>query len=958
MSYKISENFSLTKTERIPSRKTKVYFYSHKKTGAQIIYMKNANENASFGTFFKTPAHNNKGTTHILEHLVFSGSKNFPKGDILDYIKNNSLVSFVNAATYIDTTLYYFASSFEKDFLNVLNMYLDFIYFPILDEEMFKREAFFYTKNKNEYNFNGIVFNEMKNNLLTLNSKIYDTLREMFETGPYSYESGGDPLDIVDLTNDEIKKYHKKYYHPSNSYTVIFGKINEKKVFEKLNEVYSQFEKSENFDLKPAVPTFKNKKIEVEYQSPDVNDRGNFSKYYLFKDITSEEDFVLLKSGISTLLNFDFSPVAKDLQDSKLLNSFSLILSDDLKYPVLIISCKGVMKENIEKLENLLDASIKKHTTNISNEIKEILLKKLELYYKELEFSKNQGVYETSQILEKWKNDFDPLILRRGLKTLSLYKKSLKEKNLEKFIMKAFSDAQTLSARFNPSKNLLDEYNQKISDKLQQKLKNLDSDKLNQEILNFEKKGDNINDSNVYPNIKKLSIKDLKVDVLEFPIKVKDSMYYTEVTSEDIFRLKLGFDISKIDSSKYFYLETYLDLLTKTGIKKHNYMEFGKLTSKIIPNFHVYSEFFKDCKTDKYNFYAIFNLTFLLTDKDKVLDLILELKNDIYFEKDWVLFCLREKLEEIEQTMVQKPERFGLLLAKSLVSPSNYYSYQTESLPYYEKLKNIITDFENNYENFFEELKKIHELILSQNCFLYYATSKNYLEDGRVFLKNFVDKLNLKVVTKEKIQSFTYPDYEKAYKNSPDETYNHFISNSENNFVIVSFKYDKVSKDYKDLLPTTELYIDKYLWDNVRIKGKAYSYLMNYNISSNSSYFQSIRDPNIDKTIDCFSNYQKSYNINKLKKKDYEKLKLQKLSEYKLILTNNKLFSITIYNFLSNHDFEYRKSILERLKSMKFIEYKDLFHHLKKVVKKFVVVVATEKNLSKSKHKFITTKFK
>jgi Zn-dependent M16 (insulinase) family peptidase len=957
MTFKISKHFSLSKTERLKSKNTVVYFYEHIKTGAKIIYLKNKNQNSSFGTFFKTPANNDKGTTHILEHLVFSGSKNFPKGDVLEYIKDNSLASFFNASTYTDATLYHFASSFEKDYLNVLDMYLDFMYFPNLEDKMFKREAFFYTKNKDEFNFNGIVFNEMKDNLLTLNSKITNTVKEMFKPGPYTYESGGNPLDIVDLTNDEIKEYHKKYYHPSNSYTIIFGDINPKKVFQKLDEVYSHFEKLDGFNFPQPEPTFENKKIEVAYQSSDTKDVGNFTKYYLFKDITTEEDFVSLKSGIVALFRFDFSPVTKDLNESKLLISFSTGLDGKLNYPVLYVSCQGVKKDDIEKLELLLDTSIKKHIKNIPNEIKEIILKKHELKYKELEFSENQGINESNKILEKWKNNLDPLIENRGLKTLDIYKKVLSGKKLEKFLEKKFSEIQTLSVRFSPSKNLLENYNQEISRKLQEKLKCLDLNLLSKEIDDFEKEDEEKKESFKYKNYKKLTTKDLKLKEYEFPVSIKDSIYYVEVPSEDIFRLKLNFDISQIEPSKFFYLETYLELISKTGTKNNNYIEFGKLTSRSIPFFHIHSRFVKDYISDNYNFYAVFNFIFLLTDKDKVLDLILEFKNDIYFEKDWVLFCLREKLEEIEQTMVQKPVRFGLLLAKSLISPDNYYSYQTESLPHYERLKDIVLNFDEKFEDFKEELLKIHKYIFSQNCLTYYATSKKYLSEGHDFVKKYCDKLDIKVVTKDKIENFSYPEYESNYKNSSSENYYHFTSNSESNFVIVTYKYADVERDKRELMHTIELYLERYLWDKIRVKGKAYGFNQEYTYSSNSTRFMSIRDPNIDLTIDTFSNYKKNYDISKFKKKDFDKLKLQELSKYKLIMTNSILYSYTFNNFLSNRDFDHRKRILSRLKELSFVEYKNLFELLKNVMKKFVVVVATEKNLSKSKHKFITKKF-
>ena len=114
MSFKISDYFQLIKKEKIKESKTTVLFFEHKKTKASVIYFQNENENATFGTFFKTPPENSKGTTHILEHSVFEGSKKYDQENSLDFIMNNSLASNFNAMTFPDKTMYFFAPHFRK----------------------------------------------------------------------------------------------------------------------------------------------------------------------------------------------------------------------------------------------------------------------------------------------------------------------------------------------------------------------------------------------------------------------------------------------------------------------------------------------------------------------------------------------------------------------------------------------------------------------------------------------------------------------------------------------------------------------------------------------------------------------------------------------------------------------------------------------------------------------------
>ena len=158
MKFQVSNSFNLYKKDRIPEKDTKVFFYEHKKNKAKVLFYDCENVNAAFGIYFKTPVTDSTGITHILEHAVFEGSRKYNQRGNLDYLLNNSLSTFLNAGTFQDRTMYYFSSSFKKDFLNIMDIYLDFVFFPTLDENTFKREGYFYKKEDGKYQFNGYKF--------------------------------------------------------------------------------------------------------------------------------------------------------------------------------------------------------------------------------------------------------------------------------------------------------------------------------------------------------------------------------------------------------------------------------------------------------------------------------------------------------------------------------------------------------------------------------------------------------------------------------------------------------------------------------------------------------------------------------------------------------------------------------------------------------------------------------
>lgn len=954
MSFKISEKFTLTKKENLKDLKTQVYFYEHKKTKASVIYIKNDNENMSFGTFFKTPALNNKGTTHILEHCVFTGSEKFNKGDIMDFIKDNSLASFYNAGTYIDATLYYFASSFHKDYFNLMNLYLDFVFFPKLDLEKFRREASFFQKTDDKIDFNGIVFNEMKDSLHSYDSKMWYTISEFFKPGPYSFESGGNPLDIVDLTVDEIRDYHKKYYHPTNSNTIVFGKINQKKTFSILDEVFSKFDLQDELVSIQVTPVPENKNLEVLYQASGEKPVKNFIKYYLLRGIHSEEDFLSLELGINSLFLFDFSPVKRELEDSKLAANIKYELMTDLRYPIVMVICNGVVDGKEQELERLIDASLRKHSKNLNPEIKEILYKKEELRFKEIQFSLNQGIHAITSMIGKLKLGYDPLIGIRGKKTLKLVEKIIKGKRLEKFLIENFLTSQSLSVIFEPSETLLENYKKELNEKLAKKIAEHDIRELEKQIIKHEKEiEDSSNNKNyTYDEIKNLRTKDLDISLKDFIVKERDSILYSEIDSSDITRLKLIFDISNLDESKYFYLNIYKRVAEQLGTKNFSFEEFSKINEKHLADFRYYTDFVQNIESREDLFTFNLFVKFLAHDSKQTVAYLKEYKENIVFEKDRIYFILKKLLTRKKIELENSPENYAVPFAKSFHSPVAYFDYHEVSFPFLEKLEDLVDNFNESFETLSKELSEIHEFIFNQKCCLYFGTSKDNFSNSFNTTKEVIDSLKLKNATYKSFEKYVYKEYEYFKKNLPAESYYHMNSNSDSNSNIMSLLYKDISNDDLNVLYSAGLYLNDYLWKRVRILGGAYHSSWRFDDEYGSSCFYSFSDPNIDKTIKTYDNFKNKYDISKLSKNSFEKLKVKGLAKYKMIYTNSMIFNLGVLSLLSNKTFDLRKKLLDRVLKSDLNQYKELFNNLVNVVSKVVVVISSKDNLKKSKYKY------
>ena len=209
--------FELMKKEELPDISATGYLMHHIKSGANLCYLQSADQNKVFSICFKTPPQDDCGTPHILEHSVLCGSRKYQAKDPFNELAKGSLNTFLNALTYADKTMYPIASCNEKDFRNMMDVYLDAVFFPNIYQKkgIFLQEGWRYETTAQGTEVTGVVFNEMKGALSDPESRLANVIaRSMFGETTYGFESGGDPNAIVDLTYTEFLDFHRRYYHP------------------------------------------------------------------------------------------------------------------------------------------------------------------------------------------------------------------------------------------------------------------------------------------------------------------------------------------------------------------------------------------------------------------------------------------------------------------------------------------------------------------------------------------------------------------------------------------------------------------------------------------------------------------------------------------------------------------------------------------------------------------------
>src|SRR5713226_715704 len=195
----------------------------HERTGARHIHIECPDDNNGFAVYFPTAPKDSTGVAHILEHVVLAGSQRYPVRDPFFSMTRRSLATFMNAMTSADWTMYPFSTRNTKDFMNLLDVYLDAAFFPRLSEDSFKQEGIRFefedpADPKSGLRYKGVVFNEMKGGLASPGAAVDRAMRRtLFEGLPYAHLSGGDPQDIPNLTWEQLRKFHATHYHASNS---------------------------------------------------------------------------------------------------------------------------------------------------------------------------------------------------------------------------------------------------------------------------------------------------------------------------------------------------------------------------------------------------------------------------------------------------------------------------------------------------------------------------------------------------------------------------------------------------------------------------------------------------------------------------------------------------------------------------------------------------------------------
>lgn len=862
----------------IQDLKCNAYEYKHPKTGARLIYLDNNNEDKMFSVTFRTPAKDDTGINHIIEHSVLQGSKNYPVKDPFIEMSKRSLNTFLNALTGCDYTMYPVSSKNNKDFENLMSIYLDAVFYPniIKDKRIFQEEGWRYELNstEEELKYNGIVYNEMKGNYsnpqVILNRAVAQSL---FSDISYKYESGGYPEEIPNLTYEKLVNTYKEYYTPANSYFYLSGNLNIENTLKFIGENYlNNFDKKEvNTKIQFQKPFDERKIKTVEYSVQEgipTENKTYLSSNYVVDTITNKDTalgFVILQT---LLTGMPSSPVSKALKENGFGESISCQYNIQYQQPVFSINAQNTDESKKEKFQKVIDETLKDIVKKGFD--KDLLNSVLNVY--ELSNRTIKGDFAlmyNNLIIRSWIYDGDPTLYLNINSDMANIKDKIKKGYLEGLIQKYLLDNKHSSLVVLKTVHGLEEKKEaELKAKLVQiksSLSKEDIHKLMQETKELNKWQETPNSQEALKTLPSLTCEDINSKAKEYTTIEKEEngikILYHPIFTNGVDYIRLYFDTTKVPQEKLGYLYLLEEILGNLDTKNYTKEDLAEEVLNNSGGISIGNSTF--VKSGDNNIYYPKMVVKILALKEKIPKSFELLKEIIYDSK------LNDKArvkETIGNMKIMKEAQ--LMSSADAMAMQKVLSYMSESGKY------------NDYMN--EEFYKFL-------CDL----DKNFNSKGDEIIKNLEEVRNLVFNKQDMIASYTgeekdYPNFSENFKNFSNNLRNQqlesqkyiFDSSDINEGIMTSSKVQYVVKggDLKKagyetngkLQVLANILQGGYLWNNIRIKGGAYG--ANVSIDNSNVIFSSYRDPNLKETLDTIDEipeYLKNFNASEEEMTDY-----------------------------------------------------------------------------------------
>lgn len=837
--------------------------FLHEKSGARLLYLQNDDDNKVFSISFRTPPKDSTGIPHILEHSALCGSRKFPSKEPFIELAKGSLNTFLNAMTFPDKTMYPVASRNSKDFSNLMDVYLDAVFHPNIYQypEIFMQEGWHYELESRDIPiaYKGVVYNEMKGLFSTPESVLFRKILEsLFPDTAYGHESGGDPEVIPNLTYEQFISFHRRHYHPSNSYIVFYGDGDLLEHLRVLHEGYLQdFEKIPVDSEIALQPPFKEpREMESSYPvlpNEETKDKTFLSLNFAVDRATNPEMMLAFTILEYLLLETPAAPLKKALQDAGIGKDVFGAFEKDILQPIFSVVVKNSNSDQratfksivFETLSGLVKNGIDKKQIEAAINIHEFRLRESDFR------GLPKGIVYCIAVLGSWLYEGDPFSHLQYEPTLVKVKKALTEEYFENLIQKYLigNSHQSLVAVV-PEKGLTERKVKEVQEELDSYKKGLSDEQIHnlvKQTAELKRRQTTPDSPEDLKKIPLLSLSDIDPESDQLPLEETDQekvrVLHHPLFTSGIAYVNLFFDTSSVSQEDMPYISLLTSVLTKVSTDRYSYAE---LSNQILINtggIHFATETFGH-KDDDSLYYPK-----LLVKSKALVHKLPELGNLVGEILRSSRFDDIKRLREIVQETRSRFE-MGIYEKGHFVAAGRLLSYFSLRARYAEMLGGIsyfqfLTEIEKNFvamsDEIMSRLQRVARLVFNRENLLVSVTAEGAHRSA--FTKNFpriLDALDSSPKGKEEYS------LENTRKNEG------LLTPGKVQYVAKGYNFKNLGFQYRGSLQVLRTIASlDYLWNRIRVQGGAYGSFARFSMDGNM-YFCSYRDPNLAETLDVY----------------------------------------------------------------------------------------------------------
>lgn len=859
--------YEMMQQEDLTDLKSKGYLFKHKKSGARVLMMENDDDNKVFAIGFRTPPSDSTGVPHIMEHSVLCGSKDFPVKDPFVELVKGSLNTFLNAMTYPDKTVYPIASCNDKDFQNLMHVYMDAVLYPNIykHEEIFRQEGWSYKLDdaESKLEYNGVVYNEMKG-AFSSPEGVLDRmiLNSLFPDTSYANESGGDPEVIPKLTYEQFLDFHRKYYHPSNSYIYLYGDMDMEEKLDWLDKEYlSKFDKIEvDSEIRYQKPFDAVKEIEMEYSisSEESEEDNTYLSYNKVIGTSLDEKLYLAFQILDyALLSAPGAPLKKALVDAGIGKDIMGSYDNGILQPIFSVIAKNANLEQKEDFLKVIENTLKDIVENgINKKALEAGINYHEFRFREADFGNYpKGLMYGLQLFDSWLYDEQkPFIHMQAIPTFEFLKEQVGTGYFEGLIQKyLLNNTHASVVTVKPEKGRTARMDKELDEKLQRYKASLDEAEVKQFVEDTEALARYQEEEDTKEDMEKIPIlnrEDISKEIAPIYNEERDvdgtKMVYHGVETNGIGYITLMFDLSEVPQEKLAYaglLQAVLGLIDTTNYGYGElFNEINVHTGGIGTSLELYADVTKVKEKD---FRATFEIKGkALYPKMGVLfkmmrEILMESKLDDEKRLKEILSMLKSRLQMSFQS---SGHTTAALRALSYDSPLAKFKDDVDGIGYYEVVKDIEEHFDEKKAELIVNLKELSmKLFRADNMMVSYTASEEGLEQAYAGIREIRGSLNEEPKSEQTPCIIHCKKRNEGFKTSSKVQYVARVGN----FIDHGASYTGALQILKVILSYD------YLWQNIRVKGGAYGCMSSFN-RLGEGYFISYRDPNLKRTIEVY----------------------------------------------------------------------------------------------------------